>query len=245
MDSEQNNISTSEKKSSESIEEKKPSKVADIFLGEMRKYTRSQVIAINAILCAFIIVFAIFPVSIGILQLAVLQIIAILISVELLGLLNGMLSGLFFGFVSFTTALLRPGVLSPLFIRNPLITFFPRVMIAVVVFFFIKFMDFLFAKIKYKTDKSAKITPKILDTIKYAVGSFLGVATNTAGVLGFMYLFYGNDPTAAGVAITPAFIGGIIVSNSLIEAAVCTVLTPAIVIAVKKTLEYSMRKKMK
>lgn len=218
-------------------------KIADLFVGEWKKYTKSQIIAINSLVAALILLFAIFPLSVGALQLAVLQIIAILICTELLGLLNGMLSGLFFGFVSLITHLMRPGVLSPMFISNPLITFFPRIMMPVVVFFTIKLFDLIFSKINYKSEKAEKITPKILDTVKYAVAAFTGVLTNTAGVLGFMYAFYGETTLKTGVAITAKYIMLIVSGNSIIEAAVCTALTPAIVIAVKKTLSLTMRKK--
>ena len=221
----------------------KKEKVSDLFIGEWKKYTKSQIIALNSLVAALILLFAIFPLSIGALQLAVLQIIAILICTELLGLLNGILSGLFFGFVSFVTHLMRPGLLSPVFISNPMITFFPRIMMPIVVFFTMKLFDLIFSKINYKSEKAKKITPKILDTIKYAVAAFMGVATNTAGVLGFMYAFYGETTLSTGVAITAKYIMAIVSGNSVIEAAVCTALTPAIVIAVKKTLSLTMRKK--
>jgi uncharacterized membrane protein len=221
-------------------------RAVDFLTSDWQKYTRTQIISINALLCAIVLLFVLVPLKIGVLDLAVIPIIAILISTEVLGLFNGMLTGLFFGLVSFLNHLLRhPSVLSDIFIKNPMITFFPRIMIGVTVFFTIKLLDYAFSKIHYKNEKSQKITPKILDTIKYAIGALIGVITNTAGVLGFMYLFYSGNTLASGVAISGKFILAIIATNSILEAAVCTVVTPAITIAVKKTLEYTMRRKIK
>lgn len=217
--------------------------IRQIFCGEMQKYTHSQIIALNSLICALIVLFVVFPIKIGPLDLAVIPIVAIIICTEILGLFNGMMSGLFFGLISLINHLIRPGLLSQIFIFNPLVTFLPRLLISVSVYFSIKLLGYLFEKIKYKNTLSKKITPKILDTIKYAVGGFLGVLTNTAGVLGLIYAFYSNSTLQSGLAITKEFIMGIVTTNSVIEAIVCTVLAPAITLAVKKTLSLTMRKK--
>ena len=67
-----------------------------IFCGEMQKYTHSQIIALNSLICALIVLFVVFPIKIGPLDLAVIPIVAIIICTEILGLFNGMMSGLFF-----------------------------------------------------------------------------------------------------------------------------------------------------
>lgn len=225
------------------INTKKQNKFVQWLLKDWKQYRKSQIIALNALLCALVLLFALIPINIGILSLAVIPIIAIIISAEVLGLLNGILTGLFFGFVSFFNHLAKPGLLSPIFIQNPLITFFSRFMIPVVVYFSITLLNYLFGKIKYKSTKAQKITPKILDTLTYAVGGALGVITNTAGVLGFMFLFYGGNTLNTGIAITAKYITSIITTNSVIELAVCTAITPAITLAVKKTLSLTMKKK--
>lgn len=216
-------------------------KIADLFVGELRKYSRAQIVAINSMVCAFILTFAFFPIQIGALQLAVLQIVAVLICTELLGLANGMLSGLFFGFVSFFTHLTRPGVLSPIFISNPLVTFMPRIVMPVVAFFVARLFGAAFAKIKCETDASKKIAPHFLDTIKYSIAALAGVVANTSGVLGMIYAFKRGN-SVNGTAITPAWIAGIIATNSVLEAIVCTIVTPAIVIAVKQTVSRAARR---
>ena len=230
----------------EKIELTTKEKIKNILIGELKNYTRTQIIAINALLCALVLLFALVPLKLGALDLAVIPIIAIIISTQLMGLLNGTLTGLFFGLVSFINHIVRhPSVLSDIFIKNPLVTFLPRILIATFVFLVMKGLDYCFNKINLSSEKSKKITPKILTTIKYAVSALVGVIVNTAGVLGIMYAFYHGNTLASGTVIGPAFISGIILTNSILEAVVCTVLTPAIVIAVKKTLEFSMRKKKK
>ena len=223
----------------------KKQKFLDAFLGRWRYYTKTQIIAINALLCAIVILFVIAPINFGTLDVAVIPIIAVLISVEVMGLLNGMLTGLFFGLCSLINQLIRPGIFALFIIQNPLVTFFPRIMIAVMAFLVMKLFDLIFSKIKYKTDTAKKITPKILDTIKYAIASAIGVITNTSGFLGFIYLFYFGSNLSNGKVIDGTYIWAIVASNALVEILVCTLVTPAIVLAVSKTLEITMRKKTK
>ena len=224
---------------------KKENAFVNLLLSDWRQYRKSQIIAINALLCALVLLFVLVPLKLGVLDLAVIPIIAIIISAEVLGVLNGVLTGLFFAFVSFFNHLARPGVLSPVFIQNPMVTFLPRILMPIMVFLAIKLLDYLFSKIKYNSEKSKKITPKILDTIKYSVGACFGVITNTAGVLGFMFAFYGGNTLNTGIAITAEFISGIIATNAVLELIVCALVTPAVTIAVKKTLSLTMKKRVK
>ena len=223
----------------------KSQRFVDTILGRWKYYTKTQIISINALLCAIVILFVVAPINFGTLDVAVIPIIAVLISVEVMGLLNGMLTGLFFGLCSLINQLIRPGIFALFIIQNPLVTFFPRIMIAVMAFLVMKLFDLIFSKIKYKTDTAKKITPKILDTIKYAVASAVGVITNTSGFLGFIYLFYFGSNLSNGKVIDGTYIWAIVASNALVEILVCTLITPAIVLAVNKTLEITMRKKSK
>ncbi|MCR4661861.1 MAG: ECF transporter S component [Clostridia bacterium] len=216
-------------------------KLKSELLGSCRFYTRTQIISINALLCAIILLFVLVPISIGPFSLAVIPIIAVLISAETMGLLNGILTGLFFGFVSFINQFIHPGIFAQMLIENPLVTFFPRIMIGVIVYLVIKVFDLI--KTKIKTNNKAILTT--YDVIKYVFASIFGVATNTAGFLGFLYLFYHGATLKGGAILDGPFIWAIVLSNSLIELGVCGALTPALVMAVKKTLELSMRKKTK
>lgn len=53
--------------------------IRQIFFGEMQKYTHSQIIALNSLICALIVLFVVFPIKIGPLDLAVIPIVAIII----------------------------------------------------------------------------------------------------------------------------------------------------------------------
>ena len=223
---------------------KKENAFVNLLLSDWRQYRKSQIIAINALLCALVLLFVLVPLNIGIVSLAVIPLIAIIISAEVLGVLNGVLTGLFFAFVSFFNHLAKPNLLSLYFIQNPLITFLPRILMPIMVFLAIKLLDYFFGKIKYNSEKSKKITPKILDTIKYSIGACLAVITNTAGVLGFMYAFYGGDTLSNGKEVG-VYISSLIGTNAVIELIVCALVTPAVTIAVKKTLSLTMKKRVK
>lgn len=185
-------------------------------------YRKSQVIAINALLCALVLLFVFFPLSIGVLSLAIIPIIAIIVSAEIMGIFNGMLTGLFFGIVSLISAFVRPNVLSFAF-YNPLVSILPRILIGVVAFLVAKAV--------------AKMLPRLPKIFSYAAGACFGVITNTVGVLGMILLFYNGRMMSGGSAITFPWVMGIVVSNSILEVVVCTLVTPPIVLALTKALK--------
>lgn len=185
-------------------------------------YRKSQVISINALLCALVLLFVFFPVSIGVLSLAIIPIIAIIVSAEIMGVFNGMLTGLFFGIVSLASAFIRPNVLSFAF-YNPLVSIMPRILIGVVAFYVAKGVTLLL--------------PKLPKLFSYASGACFGVITNTVGVLGMILLFYNGRMLGGGSAITLPWICGIVISNSILEIIVCTLVTPPIVLALQKVLK--------
>lgn len=193
-----------------------------------KNYSRSQIITINAVLCALVLLFVAFPIQIGILSLAVIPIIAIIISAETLGVLNGMITGLFFGIISLIGQFIRPSVLSFAF-YNPLISVFPRILIGVSSYYTVRCL--------------LKLFPKIPLILANGIGALAGVLTNTVGVLGMTMLFYYGRPLGdGGSAIGWQWLTGILLTNSILEAAVCTVLTPPLVLAVKKVCALTARK---
>lgn len=184
-------------------------------------YRKTQVIAINALLCALVLLFIFFPIKIGILSLAIIPIIAVIISAEVMGIFNGALTGLFFGIISFIGSFMFPNTLSFAF-YNPLVSIVPRILIGVVAFYVAKGMFKLFPKL-----------PKVFG---YALGTMAGITTNTVGVLGMIWVFYEGRALDAGSAITMDWIMFIIIENYLLELVVCTIVTPPIVMATKKVL---------
>lgn len=69
-----------------------------------------------------------------------------------------------------------------------------------------------------------------------AISAALGVCTNTALVLGTIWLFY-KGKTVGDSAITPEFMAGLVSLNFVIEVIVMTVATPPIAYAIRKQQE--------
>lgn len=197
-----------------------------------KNYTKSQIITMNAVLCAMVIIFVFVP-RIGVLQTAVIPIIAIIISAEVMGVYNGMLTGLFFGLISLLNHFVKPGILSFAF-YNPLVSIVPRVLIGVSSYFAAKGV---FALFKNKADNAA------VKVAAYGAGGLCGVLTNTVGVLSMILAFHFGTTLSNGSALNWKWLAGIIVSNSILEAVVCTVLSPPLVLAVKKVCEKTARGK--
>ncbi len=216
--------------------------------------SRSKRITVNAFLAALILSFAVFPVAFGPLQLAVLQIIAVIVAAELLGLKNGAAMGLFFGLVSLITAIARPNILSQAF-YNPLVSVLPRILIGVNAY---AVTHALLRTAKRKDQPSPlveharslselktqcasaetvlapqKVSRRIpFRTLAYALGAAAGVLTNTVLVLGMIMVFhYGK--TFGGLLIGWEWIAATIVTNSILELAVTVVVTPPVVLTLK------------
>ncbi|MDD3946403.1 MAG: ECF transporter S component [Clostridia bacterium] len=197
------------------IKEKKDDKV---------RFTRAQLLTINALLCAIIVIFLIFP-AIGPVKLAFIPIVAVIISTELIGLKNGIFTGFFFGLVSFAGSYISPSLLSYAF-HNPLISVLPRVMIGIAVYF--------------AAHGFRKMLPKLNPVFSYAVGSAVAVITNTLLVLGMILLFhFGTTFTFNGAStlIGWQWIATVLLTNSVIELAICTVITPPIIVALKRVVK--------
>jgi len=191
---------------------------------EGNRNTRARLITIHALLCAVIVIFLIFP-AIGPVKLAFIPIIAVVVSAELLGLKHGVLTGLFFGLVSFAGSYISPSVLSQAF-HNPLISVAPRVLIGVASYF-------AGAGVR-------KLLPKAKPVFSYAASAAAAVITNTALVLGVILAFhFGTTFSLGGAAATVGWqwLSVILVSNSLIELVACTIITPPILVALKKTVK--------
>lgn len=188
------------------------------------KLSRTQFITTNALLFAIVLLFVIFPLAIGTVQLAFIPLVAIIISAQFIGLKNGIMTGLFFGLVSLAIAYMRPTSILYFAFQNPAISVLPRILIGIAAY--------------YAAAGWRKLFPKLPAVFSYAVGSAAGVITNTVGVLGLILAFYNGRPLGtAGAAINIEFISAIIVSNSLIEILICTVITPPIILALKKAFK--------
>lgn len=197
----------------------------DAIKAEKIAFTRAQTLAIDALLCAIIIIFMAFP-AIGAVKLAFMPIVAVIISTELIGLKNGIFMGLFFGIVSFAVSYITPSLLSYAF-HNPLISILPRIFIGLSVY-----------GVSYA---AKKLLPKRANAVlSYAFGSAAGVITNTALVLGMILLFhFGYTFRFNGAALTIdwKWLSAILITNSIIELAICTIITPPIIATLKQIIK--------
>ncbi len=138
------------------------------------------------------------------------------------GLGVGLVLGAAFGVQSLISAIVKPVLMSPLFL-NPLVSILPRVLIPIVTYLVYRLLAGL---------------EKKHPNVRVLVTALFGSLANTVFVMGMIVLFYGGD-AAALLSISPsevaAWAGGIALFNGLPEAAICAFLTWAVVKAVGQT----------
>lgn len=188
---------------------------------------RTKDIALIAIMTSLILIFAIFPITLGTVDMAFMALLPVIVVTQVKGLKFGLILGAIFGIVSFAVSFSLRSVLSPVFM-NPLVSIVPRLFIAVTT----HYSGVLIDKLLRKT----KLNAKIADSVKYGVSGALGVCTNTALVLGMMLLlYYGKN--FGGAQIGWALIGIILATNFAIELVITTVLCIPISLAVNKLIK--------
>jgi uncharacterized membrane protein len=149
--------------------------------------------------------------------------IPVIVGACLLGWRKGAVLGFFMGLILFVQASMTAGPTNFLFtpvypvpgtnsgsFLSIIITFVPRILIGV------------FAGLIYKIGKNQ---------ISAGLAGFIGAATNTVFVLGFMYLFFGKVLKMTFGQL----LGMIIAGNSIVEVVVAVILVAAIVPAVEKS----------
>jgi len=186
---------------------------------------RARLITFNALLCAFVLAFVLFPIKIGPLSLAFLPIIAVVLAGELISFKNALFTGLFFGVVSLCNHLINPSALSPAF-WNPMVSIVPRVLIGVTSYFTSKGMRKLVPSIPYAA---------------YTAAGGVAALTNTVGVLG-MILAFNYGKTYGATLVGWQFIAVTVGTLSILEFAVCLVVIPPVVTALKKYLKLDEEK---
>ena len=192
----------------------------------MRKSKASDV-AIIALLVALIIIiqflstyiYRVWPIPVQ----PTLASIPVIVGACLLGAKRGAIVGFAMGLILFIQASMSTGVTNFLFTPvypvpgthsgsfwSIIITFVPRILIGV------------FAGLAYKIGKGR---------ISAGFAGFIGAATNTVFVLGFIYLFFGHVMNLTFGKL----LGMIIAGNSIVEAVAAILLTAAIVPALEKS----------
>lgn len=142
--------------------------------------------------------------------------IPVIIGAILEGPMVGAMVGLIFGLFSIFQNISTPSLLSFAFM-NPLVSVLPRILIA--------FTAYYCYKLAAGKSKALGV----------GIGAAVGSLTNTVGVLGMIYLLYAAEyAEATGIAANTAakVIFGIALTNGLPEAAVATVITIPVVLAI-------------
>jgi uncharacterized membrane protein len=130
----------------------------------------------------------------------------------------GMLIGFMFGAFSLIQNIISPNLLSFAFL-NPLVSVLPRVLIGLTAYY------------TYRLVKSKN------ENLRIAAAAAVGSMTNTAGVLGMIYVLYAAQyAEAKGIAVSLAAktIFGVAYMNGIAEAIVAVIITAAVVLSVKK-----------
>lgn len=188
---------------------------------------RSRKIAITAAGLALVVIFGLVPISFGTATIA-LTLLPVLVLALTQDWKMAAAAGLMMGLVSligaFTTG--AGNVTAPLF-RNPLVSVVTRIIAPLIA----HGMQKLLLRIERRGKEEGHIPPKAAKLAIDAVSAATGVVSNTALVLGMIWLLYGGK-TVGDSAITPEFMSAMISINFVIELITFTLLTPPIVYAI-------------
>ena len=140
----------------------------------------------------------------------------------------GLITGLAMGIMAMVRAITQPSQLLSPFLANPVVAILPRILIGITAYY------------SYAGLRRLSQNHKQGEALSIAVGAAIGSLTNTVGVLGLLYLIYAQDIFAAmgqsgtvWQVVGIAFLG-IAGTNGLVEMAIITILTTAIVLAMQK-----------
>lgn len=146
----------------------------------------------------------------------------------LIGPIEGIIVGASMGVVSLLRALTSPIVFDKLFV-DPRISILPRIFIGLVAYLVFILIKRLLTKILSNNSK--------VDAISIFVGAVFGSLTNTAGVLGMLYLLYAQKIiNEAGTTIKNLVFGAISI-NIIVEMLVVAFVSTPIVLALKKVVK--------
>lgn len=190
----------------------------------MKLNMTTRQVALTAILSAFTMVLALTPLGLIPINPAVnitIIHIPVIIAAIVVGPASGVIVGLVFGIFSMINATVNPSLLSPVFL-NPLVAILPRVLIGLVA-------GYVYLAI-------TKVTKKQLTPVAVGIAATAGTLTNTVGVLGLIYVLYGNFVyEVTGVTVGP-FLGTLIVTNSIPELIIGVIVIVLIVKALSRTI---------
>lgn len=208
----------------------------------------SRTIAIKAILFALTIVLTVINSALPIpgVSIAFLMLLPVLIASQVERLSTAAFTGFVLGLSSLVCAFIFPNVMSPLF-YNPLVSVLPRILIGIVSWAVFRYTNIAIDKIAETVNKKKnKPQSKNAESLKRkgaarfpfvsAFSAMMGVITNTGIVLAMMWIFF-NNKIVGEMVINAQFFTALLSLNFVIEIAVCAVLVPPIVYAIKIVLK--------
>lgn len=139
----------------------------------------------------------------------------------LLGKRGGLLVGIAFGVGSLINALSSPTLFAPLFI-NPIVSILPRALFGIVV------------GITYNTVKKLPVI-KSKRMLQTGITAAISTLLHACMVVPLLYVFGLNNPNIASMLSSSyglsffLFVGGVLISNTLLEVGVATIMVPLIV----------------
>jgi uncharacterized membrane protein len=170
-----------------------------------------------AILAIFHFLFS--TITFGVINIT-LDMIPVIIAGIMLGVRGGAVLGCMWGLFSMISATLTPGLLSFVFspfisgnVGSALICFVPRILVGALAGCVVQAMN--------------RLLPG-KNVLGFSLGALAGVATNTALVLGGMWLIFGQQIHDATGQAMSLLIGATVLTNALPEAVVSVIAVPAI-----------------
>lgn len=200
----------------------------------MNRTNRKSVTALTttALLTALMLVLSFTPlgfIPLGAVSITIVHL-PVLIGLMAQGLPTGILLGALFGLISLVKSLTPTGLLDPFFI-DPLISVLPRLLIPLAAYGAYRGVHMLLRGRQGAQHAAV------------AVGALAGSLVNTCGVLGMLFLRYG-ERIAQAMGIEQGAVGGVLLgvaaTNGIPEAIASMVLTPVIVLAVVKATRRSV-----
>lgn len=212
------------------------------------KNKRSFALSINAMFLALTIIFVFVPMP-GLVTSSVLMLLPTIIMSQILGIKSALFQGFMLGVLLFMKGYVYITSPTDVTLQNPLISIFPRIIVALVVFGISTLGKKLFYKIeKRKQEKEEKNkinNKKIKIEMNYLfslLSSWLGTLVNTIVVLLMFYLFYRKSKDFGAIATFDFMFYSIFVPISTMEMLITTLVAPPIVLASRKAINRIINK---
>lgn len=201
----------------------------------MRKSARSvktRRVALLAVMLALVVVLSFLPLNLGaaVLALTILPVLVVALTQDIVtSAAAGLLMGLTSCLMAYTV---NAGTLTAPMFQNPLVSVLPRVFVPLVVFGARTGLSAAVSALSRRRSLSARAEKTCLAAVDY-VSAALGVVTNTALVLGMIWLVYGGKQVG-NAYVSPEFVMGMVSLNFVIEVIVFPLLSPPIAYAVRR-----------